>query len=66
MMARFCRYVDKVFQFGQQIQALSDARPRPRIPTAAVFASVWTLFATARGSLNIWRKRYESPRACRA
>lgn len=61
MMARFCRYVDKVFQFGQQLQTLSDARPRPRIPTAAVFASVWTLFATARGSLNSLEKEVRIP-----
>jgi hypothetical protein len=52
MMGRFCRYVDKVFQFGQLLQTLSDPRQRPQIPVAAIFASVWTMFATARGSLN--------------
>jgi DDE family transposase len=51
-MARFCAYVEKVFQLGRRFATLTDARPRPRIPTAAVFASVFTLFATRRGSLN--------------
>jgi hypothetical protein len=52
MMARFCAYVDKVFQLGNQFSTLTDSRLRPRISTAAVFASVFTLFATRRGSLN--------------
>ena len=61
MMRRFCRYVNKVFHFGSQLQTLSDTRRRPQIPTAAVFASVWTLFATARGSLNHWEKDARVP-----
>jgi len=51
-MARFCAYVEKVFDFGDQLSSLTDGRFRPRIPTAAAFASVFTLFATRRGSLN--------------
>jgi hypothetical protein len=51
-MARFCAYVNKVFQLGKRFPTLTDSRPRPRISTAAVFASVFTLFATRRGSLN--------------
>jgi hypothetical protein len=51
-MARFCAYVEKVFQLGQRFPTLTDARLRPRIKTAAAFASVFTLFATRRGSLN--------------
>jgi hypothetical protein len=52
MMARFCAYADKVFQLGEHLPTLRDSRPRPRIPTAAAFAAVFTLFATRRGSLN--------------
>ncbi len=52
MMARFCAYVEKVFGLGQRFSTLTDSRLRPRIPTAAAFASVLTLFATRRGSLN--------------
>jgi hypothetical protein len=61
MMGRFCRYVDKVFQFSKQIQTLSDSRERPQIPTAAIFASVWALFATARKSLNSLEKELRIP-----
>jgi hypothetical protein len=61
MMGRFCRYVDKVFHFGQQLQTLSDTRRRPQISAAAVFASAWTLFATARGSLNRFDKEARLP-----
>jgi hypothetical protein len=51
-MARLCAYVEKVFQLGERFPSLTDARLRPRIPTAAAFAGVFTLFATRRGSLN--------------
>ena len=52
MMARFCAYADKVFRLGEHLPTLRDARLRPRIPTAAAFAAVFTLFATRRGSLH--------------
>jgi len=51
-MTRFCAYIEKVFHLGSQLGSLIDARLRPHIPTAAAFASVFTLFATRRGSLN--------------
>jgi hypothetical protein len=51
-MARFCAYVEKVFQLGERFPTLTDSRLRPRIPTAAAFAGAFTLFATRRGSLN--------------
>ena len=51
-MARFCAYVEKIFGLGSQLDRLTDSRTSPRIPTAAVFASGFTLFATRRGSLN--------------
>jgi hypothetical protein len=51
-MARFCAYADKVFDLGSQLGQLTDTRTRPQIPTAAAFASAFTLFATRRGSLN--------------
>ena len=51
-MARFCAYVEKLFGLGSQLGKLTDNRTDPQIPTAAVFASVFTLFSTRRGSLN--------------
>ena len=52
MMSRFCRYVQKVFDFGQRVRALQDSRQKPRIPTAAIWLSAFLMFATRRGSLN--------------
>ena len=52
MMARFCAYVEKVFSWGSRMAALRDARPRPVIPTAGVFASAFVMFATGRGALH--------------
>lgn len=52
MMTRFCRYVDKCFRLQQLFATLTDARPKPQLSSAAVFASVFALFATNRTSLN--------------
>lgn len=52
MMARFCAYVEKVFDLGARLGALRDARLRPLIPTSGVFASVLVMFASGRKSLN--------------
>jgi hypothetical protein len=52
MMSRFGRYVEKVFDFGDRVRAIHDGRQRPRIPTSAIWLSVFLMFATRRGSLN--------------
>jgi len=62
MMTRFCRYIEKVFAFGQKIGSLSDARKRPRIPTAALWGSVFFLFVLRRGSLNAMESTLRTPR----
>ena len=65
MMTRFCRYIEKVFDFGHQIEPLRDDRKRPRIPTRALWGSVLFLFVLRRRSLNAmesglrWPKRME-------
>ena len=51
-MARFYRYLDKVFQFQDRVARLTDSRPEPVISTAAVFGTAFAMFATCRGSLN--------------
>ena len=62
-MSRFCRYVEKVFDFGQRVKALQDSRQKPRIPTAAIWLSAFLMFATRRGSLNaIESELYRSKR----
>jgi hypothetical protein len=40
MMHRFCRYVEKVFNFGFRIEQLQELRRRPRIPLGAIWGSV--------------------------
>lgn len=56
MMSRFCRYIDKCFYFSQLLPCFSDSRPKPQIPGASVFASVFALFAANRTSLNSLEK----------
>ncbi len=52
MMTRWCRYLDKCFRFQELLPLLTDTRQRPPLSSAAVFASVFALFATGRTSLN--------------
>jgi len=62
MMRRFCCYIEKVFDFGQQIPVLRDARKRPRIPTAALWGSVFFLFALRQRSLNAMEQQLHQPK----
>jgi len=62
MMARFCRYIEKVFDFGHQIHTLRDARKRPRIPTAALWGSVLFLFVMRRRSLHAMESELRRPK----
>jgi hypothetical protein len=52
MMARFYSYIDKVFEFRRLAALLTDSRPEPVIPAAAIFGTAFAMFATGRGSLN--------------
>lgn len=56
MMSRFCRYIDKCFHFRDLLPLFTDSRQKPQIPGAAVFASVFALFAGNRTSLNSLEK----------
>jgi hypothetical protein len=56
MMSRFCRYIDKCFHFHELLPLFTDSRKKPQIPSAAVFASVFALFACNRTSLNSLEK----------
>jgi hypothetical protein len=62
MMKRFCGYIEKVFDFGQQIALLQDARKRPRIPTAALWGSVLFLFVLRQRSLHAMEQQLRQPR----
>ncbi len=52
MFSRFCRYIDKVFDFSELTLTLRDSRLRPQISTASIWLSAFTMFVTRRGSLN--------------
>ena len=56
MMNRFCRYIDKCFDFHDLLPLFQDARQKPQISSASVFASVFSLFACNRTSLNSLEK----------
>lgn len=52
MMARFCRYIEKVFDFGLLLGGMRDGRARPQIGLQAIWASAFFMFVMRRGSLN--------------
>ena len=52
MMNRFCRYIEKVFDFGWRTAQLKDPRRRSRIPLGAIWGSVFFLFVLRQRSLN--------------
>src|SRR3972149_8272182 len=62
MMARFCRYIEKVFDFGERIAKLKDHRLRPRIPTSAIWGSVFFLFFMRERSLNAMEGQLRQPK----
>ena len=66
MMARFCRYIEKVFDFGAALATLRDSRSKPQIPTSAVWMSAFLMFATRRGSLNAIESELRMPRRLEA
>jgi hypothetical protein len=62
MMARFCRYIEKVFDFAEQMNSLRDRRIQPRIPTASIWASAFFLFVLRRGSLHAVESELRRPK----
>lgn len=61
-MRRFCCYIEKVFDFGQQVHRLRDTRKRPRIPTVALWGSVLFLFVLRQRSLNAMEQQLRQPK----
>jgi len=52
MMARFCRYIEKVFALSKRVARISDSRQKPQITTSAIFLSVMMMCVTRLRSLN--------------
>jgi hypothetical protein len=62
MMTRFCRYLDKVFDFGERIAKLKDQRLHPRISTLSIWGSVFFLFVFRQRSLNAMEQQIRQPK----
>jgi hypothetical protein len=60
-MARYCRWLDKVFTMNAAAAALRDSRRRPQIPTASIFLSALMMSATRMGSLNALQGHLRAP-----
>jgi len=52
MMARFWRYVEKVYALSEHVARLRDSRQQPQIETSVIFLSALTMCATRLRSLN--------------
>jgi hypothetical protein len=52
MIKRFCDYIDRVFNFGNQIKDIKDNRELPEIPTKNIWLSGLFMFVLRLGSLN--------------
>ena len=61
MMKRFCRYVEKVFDFGRKMDQLKDSRREPRIPLKSIWGSVFFLFILRQRSLNAMEGQLRQP-----
>jgi hypothetical protein len=62
MFSRFCRYLDKVFDFSGSLSNLRDCRLKPQIPTVPIWLSAFAMFATRRGSLNAMETSLRIPK----
>jgi hypothetical protein len=62
MFSRFYRYIDKVFDFSDEVTTLKDSRLKPQIPTTSVWLSAFAMFATRRPSLNSFETALRIPK----
>ena len=52
MLARFSRYLEKVFDFGELLATVRDSRRKPQIPATAIWSSAFAMAVLRSGSLN--------------
>ena len=62
MMARFCRYLEKVFDWSTLLAGVRDSRTKPQIPTAAILIGALMMCATRLRSLNALEGELRVPR----
>lgn len=61
MMARFVRYVEKVFALSDGVARLRDSRQKPQIETSAIFLSAMMMCVTRLRSLNALEGELRGP-----
>lgn len=52
MLARFSRYLEKLFDFGALLATVQDSRRKPQIPATAIWGSAFAMSVLRCGSLN--------------
>jgi hypothetical protein len=62
MLARFSRYLEKVFDFGELLATVRDSRKKPQIPAAAIWGSAFGMAVLRSGSLNAIESALRLPR----
>ncbi len=62
MLARFCDYIGKVFDFWEWADALRDTRQRASLDTLSVWLSGWAGQVAGLGSLNALEIELRKPR----
>lgn len=61
MMARFCRYVEKVFGLNDHVARLRDSRQQPQIETSVIFLSAMMMCVARLRSLNAMESECRVP-----
>ena len=61
MLRRFLRYLQKIFDFEEEVRSLRDTRVGPQIPAPVVWKSVFLMFALRLGSLNRLEQELHRP-----
>jgi hypothetical protein len=62
VLARFSRYLEKVFDFGQLLATVRDSRSKPQIPATAIWGSAFAMAVLRSGSLNAIESALRLPR----
>ncbi len=62
MMARFWRYVEKVYGLSGRVARLTDSRQQPQIDTDVIFLNAMMMCVTRRRSLNAMEGECRVPR----
>lgn len=62
MISRFCKYIEKVFDFGKNLRLFRDSRQKPQISIGAIRLSAFFMFAMRKGSINAIESELQIPK----